>query len=594
MNSIHCPTPFTTRGQAVILGVFLLLGFSLITSASLVHFAQTEIKNTRLMLSAIQAHAAAESGVEDVALRIINNLEVDATETLTVRGKTVTTTLEDSGDTREVLGDTTVAGAERRVELILTEGSIGTDFVYGLQVGYAGLEMENNSEVQGSVYSNGSIIAAENTTITGDAWVAAGTASVADQSQDSQTDTLNIRDATARRDAAQSFTPSITADIGRIELFIRKVGNPSNATIEIVPDNNGVPANSGSLADGTLRSTNVTGSFGWVSVALDADQALVASTTYWIVIDNGSSSASNYYILGSGTDASYADGTFLYSSSWSADPPAWTVPGAGARDGTFRVYMGDITTVLTNITVGGDAHANTIDDSDIAGDAYYQTISGSTVGGTSYPGSADPPALNLPLSDAQLDEIKAWGEDGGSCGPPTCDASGNYLLAGSSASLGPIRIPGNMTIDIYATLTVNGTIYVQGDLYLQNNCIIQLAPSYRERSGIIIADGIVNIENGCVISGSGDPDSYLMIITTSEQIDDPPALNLENNATGAIFYAAKGSAHLENNVNVHEVVGQRIELENNAILIYDSGLAHVDFSSGPTGGYRIDRWSEVE
>ena len=283
------PWTINRKGQVAILGVMLLLGFSLTTSAGLVFFAQHENQNSRLFLSSLKAYAAAESGVEDVAFRLIHGDTVNSTETLTVQGNNVNTTIQESGNTQAVLGDANIFGATRRIEISLVENTVEASFIYGLQVGYIGVDMENNTEIRGSVYSNGSITGGANTTITGDAWVAEGIAATADQSQETQTDTLVIRDVSSRRDAAQSFIPSITANIGQIQLYIRKTGNPSNATIRIVEDNNGAPNNSGELADGTLNSTNVTTAFGWVSVAMDSDEALVAGRTYWLIIDNSSS-----------------------------------------------------------------------------------------------------------------------------------------------------------------------------------------------------------------------------------------------------------------------------------------------------------------
>jgi len=37
-----------------------------------------------------------------------------------------------------------------------------------------------------------------------------------------------------------------------------------------------------------------------------------------------------------------------------------------------------------------------------------------------------------------------------------------------------------------------------------------------------------------------------------------------------------------------------IDLNNNVIITYDSGLADLNFSSGPSGGWNISSWQEVE
>jgi hypothetical protein len=579
------------RGQAAIVGVLFLLAISIVTGGGLGSLGVHETQNARRRLSSLAAYVAAESGVEDVAYRLMNGLTVDNTETLTVNGRTVTTTVDAIGNTKEILGDASVLNANRRIQANLTEATVGSAFTYGVQVGYVGLEMENNTTVEGSVYANGSISGGSNAVITGDAWVAGGTAATADQSQETQTADMSVRDASATRDAAQSFVPSITANVSTVNLYMRKVGNPSNATIRIVSDNGGVPHTSDSLGSGTLNAGNVTANYGWVSVAVNSS-ALASGATYWIVIDNSSNSGSNYYVLGGASDTAYANGTFLYSSSWTSG--SWTAPTPGSRDAAFRIYMGVSNTALTGMEVHGHAHAHTISNSAVSGDAYYQTISGSSVGGLSHPGSTDPPAQTLPISEAELDQFKAWGDAGGVCAPPDCDVSGNYLLNNAAGAMGPIRVAGDLTVDNNATLTIGGTIHIEGDLLFDNNCTVQMSSAYGASSGIIIVDGTATIRNNCDLAGSGTPGSYLMIISTSNNLSDPPAIDVNNNATGAIFYAANGSLKLENNTEVKEAVGQKIEMENNATLIYETGLANVNFSAGPTGGYTIDRWIEAE
>lgn len=582
------------KGQAAILGVIFLLALSIVISTGLVSFSLRETRGSRLLFASLAAYASAESGVEDVLYRLMNNLNADNTETLSTNSGIVTTTIVDIGNTREVIGEGQIRNSNRRVQTVLLENTIGAAFTYGAQVGYLGLKMGNHAAVRGSIYSNGSIDGESGTVITGDAWVAGGTAKTTDQAQENQTDNLNIRDTSPRRDAAQSFVPTITANIAKVSLSIRKIGTPSNASVYIVPDNGGVPDTGNALADGTLSASNITGNYSWVNVDMDADQGLIEGETYWIVIDNSASHASNYYILGGDGDGSYASGTFKYSSNWSAPSPTWTAPSQGARDGAFRIYMGVENTEISGVNVQNDAHANTIRNANIDGDAYYKTISGSAVGGMSYPGSADPPPENLPLSDGQIEEFKSWGDNGGACGPPICDANGNYSLDSAIGELGPIYVPGNFTVNNGGVLTVNGTIHVGGDVLLNNNCIVQLDESYGALSGIIVADGTIRIDNGAALSGSGTPGSYVTLITTSGQLDNPVALNVNNNATGAIFYALKGAVRIDNNAEIKEVVGNKIILENNTILKYESGLANVQLSSGPTGGYSIDRWNEIE
>ena len=72
------------------------------------------------------------------------------------------------------------------------------------------------------------------------------------------------------------------------------------------------------------------------------------------------------------------------------------------------------------------------------------------------------------------------------------------------------------------------------------------------------------------------------------------AIEVSNNADGAIFYAHNGTAHIKNNANLKEVTAYKLSLENNATVTYESGLASTSFSSGPGGGYEIENWNEIQ
>ncbi len=76
------------------------------------------------------------------------------------------------------------------------------------------------------------------------------------------------------------------------------------------------------------------------------------------------------------------------------------------------------------------------------------------------------------------------------------------------------------------------------------------------------------------------------------------AVDLHNNASGAIFYAGNGMIWLHNNVTVTNLVANKIHLENGAKIIYDTGLQNVNFppSGGGGGGGSADikYWREVE
>ena len=61
----------------------------------------------------------------------------------------------------------------------------------------------------------------------------------------------------------------------------------------------------------------------------------------------------------------------------------------------------------------------------------------------------------------------------------------------------------------------------------------------------------------------------------------------------SLFYAGNGFINLHNNVGARELVGYKINLDQNAAVTYETGLANVNFSSGQSGGYAILSWREI-
>lgn len=245
-----------------------------------------------------------------------------------------------------------------------------------------------------------------------------------------------------------------------------------------------------------------------------------------------------------------------------------------------------------NITV--DAHANRIENSTIGGDAYYQSIFNTSVSGDLYPGSADPEPGDTPIDQAKIDEWKSVAAAGGTI-------AGDYDLSGNNAaSLGPRKINGNLNIQNTAVLTMGGTIWVTGDVNLKNSGAIQLASSYGNKSGVMVVDGVVTIENSFVLCGSegfngstcNPPgNSYFLMLSTNT---GDPAINMKGTATlNGVLYTANGTLAIENQGHIKGGTAYRLHLKNNAVITYDTGLINLNFTQGPGGIWVIQSWEEV-
>lgn len=269
--------------------------------------------------------------------------------------------------------------------------------------------------------------------------------------------------------------------------------------------------------------------------------------------------------------------------------------GTASITGTTKVAING--NKIEKMNIGGDAYVHTCKDSNITGTLHY--VSGGSIVNCTYGAIEDmgPNQINsvpLPISSETINKWKSEAAEGGIYNTDFT------LTNGAIGSLGPIQIgtaasPKNMTINNNSVLTVKGTIYVTGNINFYNNVTIKLDPSYGSNSGVIIADGKIRVYNNATLRGSGQAGSYLLLLSTNPSLDlASPAMDISNNAQGAIFYTTQGLIHIHNNVQVREVTGYKLALDNNAIVIYESGLENTSFISGPGGAWEVVSWKEIE
>ena len=249
---------------------------------------------------------------------------------------------------------------------------------------------------------------------------------------------------------------------------------------------------------------------------------------------------------------------------------------------------------IDGITVGNDATVHTCKDSNIGGNLTYVSggsIQNCTVGGATSTRPNEIELQPLPISQSQIDE---WEEDAAAGGVITT----NISISGTKI-LGPIQIgtstnPKNLTVENGATLIIEGTVYVTGDITFNNNATVNLDSSYGSLSGIILTEGVITVENNVILNGSGQAGSYVLLLSTKNDTTNP-VVDIRNNAEGSvIYYANSGLIYLANNMYAREVTGYKIQIANNAIIQYESGLEETNFSSGPGGSWEITSWKEIE
>lgn len=587
-------------GQAMMVATVLFLVVSVTIIFGLANPILKQQRTVSNLTTSKQSYFLAEAGIENVVYKLKTGRPVASSETLDLNGSTVTTVTTDVPGGKEVVAVGDVKEAVRKVEASIVLGT-GVSFSFGIQAGNGGLVLKKDAGVMGNVYANGDIIGTDNTSfITGTAFAADTAPLVEDQTNDSGTPAYNTTfgNANGTQDFAQSFKVSATGLVMGVDLYLKKVSTPSNLTVRIVTDSNGKPSKA-TLASGTLSASLVSTTYGWINVPFSTNPSLTAGTTYWIVLD-GSTNSSKYYQIGANNNG-YVNGTGkigAYSGTWNNTTPS-------GLDGFFKLYIGGVLSTIDTVTIGkngvGNAYANEVKNSTVAGTIYCQTGSGNNKScNTSL---SDPSPIGFPISDAN---IQQWKDDS-NVGIPI---SGDYTPAGSSSTLGPKKINGNLFLTAGHTLTLTGGVWVTGDIFVEGNAKIILDPSFGTSSGVLVADGQVHMEGNGLFSGSGQPGSYVLLLSTlhcdgtSTTSSDTGhtcghhngAIDLhdDTDARGVIMYAKDGQVNMHKRVKVTEIAAKKIILGEGTVLTYEQGVTNLNFFTGPSGSWNIESWKEIE
>lgn len=567
----------------------IVLGVIMVSTLLTIGGSQVYFSNTNYSAEAEKATALAEAGL-DKAVASLNKSGGtysgesetafgDGTYSVTISSKDVATkTIESIG----FMPNKADPRVKRTVRMDISKG-IGVSFVYGIQVGEGGLALGNSNVVSGSIYSNGNVTAGNNNQITGDVWVAGGPQVTADQSTDCTGN--NCQDyifgktisSESRLNVSQSFKPSTSGILNKISLKLKKIGNPADATVRLLRDDNSKPDKNGVLASGTLFSNLMANNYGFIDVTFTSSPNVDANTTYWLMIST-SSDNNNYFSWQNDLALSYSHGNPKWSANWQSGNPTWTIISG---DLSFQTFMGGAITKLSggnNFTIGGDAHANTIENATIVKDAYYQTIINSTALNL-HPGTADPPPKVFPISDANISEWKQQAESNG---------ISNGSIDNCVITITSKKIVGNVNFNSNCIITIHSPLWVTGSFNLNSNNTLKLDTSYGVSSGVIIVDGVVDIGSNNKLLGTGIGSSILMFLSTYDsRASGVSAIKVNNTGNSGVLYADKGIIEPGNGNSFKELTGWGIKLVNNSTITYDTGLSSSLFTSGPSGSYSL-------
>ncbi len=574
-------------GAAMMTLVLFFLSVSIVILVGITTPIANQIRNASDFLLSKQGYIAADTLNEEALYRLNSGRTLPAQLVLSFSGASSTAAITDVGGAKQVIAEGDAGVFSRVSKSIFSQGQ-GVSINYGLQVGNGGITMSGSSSIVGNVYSNGNITATGSCSITGSAVAAVATVPTADQenyTSGTPAVSTTFGTANASQDFAQSFVVSTSTAVAEVSLYIRKNGSPANTTVKIMNNNSGAPGST-VLASGTLSASSVSTSFGWVDVAFATNPSLSPGTTYWLVIDNGANSTSNYYIMGTTNTNSYTSGLQRLGRVGST----WTTANA-SYDAFFKLYVGGVS-VISGVSVGGsggDVRAFTVNNTTASGALYCQAGTGNNKACNTTQSTPSP--LSFPVSDSN---IQAWKTEATDLGV----RSGSLTIGGSTATTSPgMKIVGDLTITNSGQLTLTGPLYVTGNLTISGSGKLKLATSYGASSEFIVVDGLVDIGASGAIQGSGNSASYVLIATTSQcgglATCANPAVKVSGSAGAVVLVAPYGRVNFEGSAGAKAVISYGMSLSGSTSLNYESGLADIDFSSGPSGSWNVDTWREI-
>jgi hypothetical protein len=470
-----------------------------------------------------------------------------------------------------------------------------------MQAGQGGFQMSGGAGIYGNVYSNGDIVGSGGPFITGSATVANASEPTAHQTNSGAATpphavNYGAEPAVSPQDAAMSFRVATSTPVTSIRFYIKKNNNNwmNNTTVRITTDNGGKPSKT-TVASGTISAPQVTTAYNYLSVPFTSNPVLNQNTTYWIVFDTAVTWGS-YYTLAA-TNNTYANGVMKTGTWSSSNGGTWNATSPATLDAYFDLYVGGDTGLISGVTIGsagGDAWAHDVQNSTVSGTIYCQGGSGNNKACNT--SRTDPVQQPMPISDGNIIEWKSVAEAGGVL-------NGNQSYQGGTiASIGPKKIVGNLDVGGGAVLTLNNTVWVTGNINISGGARVKLGSNYGSTSGILVADGKIEMTGGGNMQGSGTSGSYILAVTTSQcpyvsgcgSNGSNQAIKVSGGTGSVVLNAQNGMLEFTGGASAKQATAKTVVMSGGTTVNYESGLADINFYSGPSGSYNLISWDEVE
>lgn len=559
-----------------------------------------QIFTTRDIWSAKQSRYLSEAGAEDVMYRLKDSSlssKLTSQETLTLNGYSAITQITDTvnGKTITTLSDHN--GYKKTMETKVDEGE-GTSFSYGILTGEGGFYLGGGADIIGNIYSNGPVTAEAGTTISGSAISASSSVGYfKDQSNETPTSTSNsivFNNINTNKDFAQSFQPASTSPIAKVRFYMKKNGSPNDFTVSLRNNGSSVPGTT-VLASATLKSSDVTTSYTWVDISFTTNPTITKDTTYWIVIagNNTWGNSSDYYTIAA--NSSYTRG----QAKIGVQGGTWNNTNPSGLDALFANFLGSASGQIncpgTSCVTIGSSSTDIVWASKVTGVSTVGTIYANVASNNNKKAVErdNPPTIPMATTQAQIDTWKTEATAGGT-------HSGNLSIGWAGGIVGPRKITGDLLVNGGGTLMITGTVWVQGSITVTSGGKIKISPSLGANSAVIVSDKYVSVDGGAQFEGSGTAGSYPIVVSTSVCPNTTPcatnssAIYLSGGAGAVIMTAPFGKVHMNGGSGARSISGNMVYITGGGTVTYETGLANLSFTNGPSGGWQISGWKELE
>lgn len=312
-------------------------------------------------------------------------------------------------------------------------------------------------------------------------------------------------------------------------------------------------------------------------------------------------------VLGAGLSFSYAaqvgDGGLVLEDTASVEGDVFsTGPVTGSGNNiTGSVIVAGGGGLIDNVNIGGSAYAYSIENSTVGEDVYYMNLVNTTYFGDEHPNFEPLDPVDLPITEEVMNGWKEFAEIGG-----VIDCEDEYVI-NSDQILGPVHITCDLNISGNPTVTLGGHVWVEGNIVVGNSPLIKADDSLGDESVVLLADDPTDRINGSTIELGNNPvfegatvseKSFIFLVSTNEAAAEGGsvfAITDGQRADGDVFiYAERGELLVRNNIDITGLTAYKITARDNANIVYQEGLADAFFSAGPSAGFVISGWKEIE